>query len=69
VPRETCEVVDGTGNILELCARCERLERFNYVSDEQDPPHGAGAYGAGRTDDRGSPGCNTPTHQVFRHPR
>jgi len=24
--------VDGTGNVLELCARCERLERLNYVS-------------------------------------
>src|SRR5206468_2121579 len=24
--------VDGTGNILDLCAACERLERLNYVS-------------------------------------
>ena len=24
--------VDGTGNVLELCAACERLERLNYVS-------------------------------------
>ena len=24
--------VEGTGNVLELCARCERLERLNYVS-------------------------------------
>ena len=24
--------VDGTGNVLELCASCERLERLNYVS-------------------------------------
>jgi thioester reductase-like protein len=24
--------VDGTGNVLELCAVCERLERLNYVS-------------------------------------
>jgi nucleoside-diphosphate-sugar epimerase len=24
--------VDGTGNIVELCQRCERLERHNYVS-------------------------------------
>jgi len=24
--------VDGTGNVLELCARCEHLERLNYVS-------------------------------------
>jgi thioester reductase-like protein len=24
--------VDGTGNVLELCAGCERLERLNYVS-------------------------------------
>ena len=24
--------VDGTGNILELCAACERLTRLNYVS-------------------------------------
>src|SRR5437588_4384438 len=24
--------VDGTGNVLELCARCDRLERLNYVS-------------------------------------
>lgn len=24
--------VDGTGNVLELCARAEKLERLNYVS-------------------------------------
>jgi thioester reductase-like protein len=24
--------VDGTGNVLELCARCEKLERLNYAS-------------------------------------
>jgi thioester reductase-like protein len=24
--------VDGTGNVLELCAKCTRLERLNYVS-------------------------------------
>jgi thioester reductase-like protein len=24
--------VDGTGNVLELCRRCERLERLHYVS-------------------------------------
>jgi len=24
--------VDGTGNVLELCAACEQLERLNYVS-------------------------------------
>jgi thioester reductase-like protein len=24
--------VDGTGNVVELCARAENLERFNYVS-------------------------------------
>ncbi len=24
--------VDGTGNVLDFCARCERLERHNYVS-------------------------------------
>jgi thioester reductase-like protein len=24
--------VDGTGNVLELCTGCERLERLNYVS-------------------------------------
>jgi thioester reductase-like protein len=24
--------VDGTGNVLDLCADCERLERLNYVS-------------------------------------
>jgi thioester reductase-like protein len=24
--------VDGTGNVLDLCARCDRLERLNYVS-------------------------------------
>lgn len=34
VPLETAQRVnvDGTGNVLELCARCERLERLNYVS-------------------------------------
>ena len=24
--------VEGTGNVLDLCRRCERLERLNYVS-------------------------------------
>ncbi len=24
--------VEGTGNVLDLCVRCERLERLNYVS-------------------------------------
>jgi thioester reductase-like protein len=24
--------VDGTGNVLDLCARCEKLERLHYVS-------------------------------------
>ncbi len=24
--------VDGTGNVLDLCLECEKLERFNYVS-------------------------------------
>lgn len=24
--------VEGTGNVLELCARCEQLERLNYIS-------------------------------------
>ena len=24
--------VDGTGNVVELCARADKLERFNYVS-------------------------------------
>jgi thioester reductase-like protein len=24
--------VDGTGNVLELCAACDKLERLNYVS-------------------------------------
>ncbi len=34
VPREIAQKVnvDGTGNVLELCARAERLERLNYVS-------------------------------------
>lgn len=34
VPLEVAQRVnvDGTGNILELCARCEQLERLNYVS-------------------------------------
>jgi thioester reductase-like protein len=34
VPLETAQRVnvDGTGNVLELCARCDRLERLNYVS-------------------------------------
>ena len=34
VPLEVAQRVnvDGTGNVLELCARCERLERLHYVS-------------------------------------
>jgi thioester reductase-like protein len=34
VPLEVAQHVnvDGTGNVLELCARCEKLERLNYVS-------------------------------------
>jgi thioester reductase-like protein len=34
VPLEVAQRVnvDGTGNVLELCAGCERLERLNYVS-------------------------------------
>src|SRR6188472_4682057 len=24
--------VDGTGNVLDLCRACDRLERLNYVS-------------------------------------
>lgn len=34
VPLEVAQRVnvDGTGNVLELCAACERLERLNYVS-------------------------------------
>jgi thioester reductase-like protein len=34
VPLEVAQRVnvDGTGNVLELCANCERLERLNYVS-------------------------------------
>jgi thioester reductase-like protein len=34
VPLDLAEKVNvaGTGNVLELCARCERLERLNYVS-------------------------------------
>jgi thioester reductase-like protein len=34
VPLEVAQRVnvDGTGNVLELCARCEKLERLNYVS-------------------------------------
>jgi len=34
VPLETAQRVnvDGTGNVLDLCARCERFERLNYVS-------------------------------------
>lgn len=34
VPLETAQRVnvDGTGNIIDLCRRCERLERFHYVS-------------------------------------
>jgi thioester reductase-like protein len=34
VPYETAHAVnvEGTGNVLDLCAACERLERLNYVS-------------------------------------
>jgi thioester reductase-like protein len=34
VPLEIAQKVnvDGTGNVLDLCAACERLERLNYVS-------------------------------------
>jgi thioester reductase-like protein len=34
VPLEVAQRVnvDGTGNVLELCAACQRLERLNYVS-------------------------------------
>jgi thioester reductase-like protein len=34
VPLEVAQRVnvDGTGNVLELCEACERLERLNYVS-------------------------------------
>jgi thioester reductase-like protein len=34
VPLEVAQRVnvDGTGNVLELCARCEHLRRLNYVS-------------------------------------
>ncbi|MFL5884343.1 MAG: SDR family oxidoreductase [Thermoleophilaceae bacterium] len=34
VPLEVAQRVnvDGTGNVLELCAGCEKLERLNYVS-------------------------------------
>jgi thioester reductase-like protein len=34
VPLEVAQRVnvEGTGNVLELCARCEKLERLNYVS-------------------------------------
>jgi thioester reductase-like protein len=34
VPLESAQRVnvEGTGNVLELCARCERLERLNYAS-------------------------------------
>ena len=34
VPLEVAQRVnvDGTGNVLELCERCESLERLNYVS-------------------------------------
>ena len=34
VPLEVAQRVnvDGTGNVLELCADCERLERLHYVS-------------------------------------
>jgi thioester reductase-like protein len=34
VPLEIAQLVnvDGTGNILDLCAACEQLERLNYVS-------------------------------------
>src|SRR3712207_6528728 len=34
VPLETAQRVnvEGTGNVVEFCAACENLERFNYVS-------------------------------------
>jgi thioester reductase-like protein len=34
VPLEVAQRVnvDGTGNVLELCERCQKLERLNYVS-------------------------------------
>jgi len=34
VPLELAQQVnvDGTGNIIDFCARCEKLERHNYVS-------------------------------------
>jgi thioester reductase-like protein len=34
VPLEVAQRVnvDGTGNVIELCMHCERLERLNYVS-------------------------------------
>ena len=34
VPLETAQRVnvDGTGNVLELCSGCKKLERLNYVS-------------------------------------
>ena len=34
VPQDVAQRVnvDGTGNVLDLCAGCERLERLNYVS-------------------------------------
>jgi thioester reductase-like protein len=34
VPLETAQRVnvDGTGNVLDLCASCEQLERLNYIS-------------------------------------
>src|SRR5947209_14939725 len=34
VPQELAQRVnvDGTGNIVEFCERCEKLERLNYVS-------------------------------------
>ena len=34
VPLDTAQRVnvDGTGNVLDVCADCERLERLNYVS-------------------------------------
>jgi thioester reductase-like protein len=34
VPLEVAQRVnvDGTGNVLELCARCDRLQRLHYVS-------------------------------------
>jgi thioester reductase-like protein len=34
VPEELAQKVnvEGTGNVLDLCARCEKLERLNYVS-------------------------------------